>query len=169
MKCGKDDLILGLPWLNRINPIIDWENKHVEINDATDMTEDYNRAIYQNQPNIRTFEEEPTHPNLLPDEYLKETPLYPDEYFRNYLDGTEYIHMKKGSTTKYVKRQGKLVDVAKVSLSGRLAQQAKEKKIELPEEYLEFAEVFSEEASQRIPQEGHTTTPSISTTPSYPR
>ena len=38
MKCGRDNLILGLPWLNKINPKIDWEKKSIEINDATDQT-----------------------------------------------------------------------------------------------------------------------------------
>ena len=33
MKCGRDNLILGLPWLNKINPKIDWEKKHIEIDD----------------------------------------------------------------------------------------------------------------------------------------
>ena len=66
MKCGRDNLILGLPWLNKINPKIDWEKKHIEINDNTDQTEAYNRARYANQPAVRTLEEEPTHPELLP-------------------------------------------------------------------------------------------------------
>ncbi|KIJ10255.1 hypothetical protein PAXINDRAFT_47184, partial [Paxillus involutus ATCC 200175] len=25
MNCGKENLILGLPWLREVNPIVDWE------------------------------------------------------------------------------------------------------------------------------------------------
>ena len=45
MKCRKDNLILGLPWLNRINLQIDWKNKHIDIHDSTDQTNKYNLAI----------------------------------------------------------------------------------------------------------------------------
>jgi hypothetical protein len=25
MNCGKENLILGLPWLREVNPIVDWQ------------------------------------------------------------------------------------------------------------------------------------------------
>ena len=151
MKCGRDNLILGLPWLNKINPNIDWEKKHIEINDATDQTEAYNRARFANQPAIRTLAEEPTHPDLLPTDYKKEPPFYPDENFHNYVRGVENVYMK--GTGRYIKRNGKLVPmmVAKTSISGKLAQKAEQVEVTLSEEYLEFAEVFSEEAFQKMP------------------
>ena len=43
-KCRKDNIILGLPWLNWVNPTINWVNKHVDIREATDQTEEYNMA-----------------------------------------------------------------------------------------------------------------------------
>ena len=51
---------------------------------------------------------------------------------------------------------GKLrpLTVAKTSIASKLAQKVKETPITLPEEYAEFAEVFSEEASQRMPPSG---------------
>ena len=94
MKWGRDNLILGLPWLNKINPKIDWEKKHIEIDDGTDQTEAYNRARFANQPAIRTLAEEPTHPDLLPTNYEKEPPFYPDENFHNYIIGVENVYMK---------------------------------------------------------------------------
>ena len=56
-------------------------------------------------------------------------------------------------TGRYIKRNGKLVPmvVAKTSISGKLAQKAEQVEVTLPEEYLEFAEVFSEEAFQKMP------------------
>ena len=52
-----------------------------------------------------------------------------------------------------MKRNGKLVPlvVAKTSISGKLAQKAEQVEVTLPEEYLEYAEVFSEEAFQNMP------------------
>ena len=52
MKCRRDNLILGLPWLNKINPKINWGTKHIKIDNKTDQTEEYNRAIYANQPAV---------------------------------------------------------------------------------------------------------------------
>ena len=75
MKCGRDNLILGLPWLNKINPKIDWEKRSIEINDATDQTEAYNRARFANQPAIQTLAEEPTYPDLLPNDYESPTTM----------------------------------------------------------------------------------------------
>ena len=48
---------------------------------------------------------------------------------------------------------GKLVPlaIAKTSIASKLAQKAEEVHIILPEEYLEYAEVLSEEASQKMP------------------
>ena len=77
MKCGRDNLILGLPWLNKINPKINWETKHIEIDNKTDQTERHNRARYANQPAIQTLKEEPTHPELLPTDFKRNHPSIP--------------------------------------------------------------------------------------------
>ena len=53
IKCGKDNIILGLPWLNRVNPTINWVNKHVDIHKATDQTEEYNIATSNKTFTIR--------------------------------------------------------------------------------------------------------------------
>ena len=56
-------------------------------------------------------------------------------------------------TGRYIKRNRKLVPmvVAKTSISGKLAQKVEAVEVSLPEEYLEFAKVFSEEAFQKMP------------------
>ena len=41
--------------------------------------------------------------------------------------------------------------IGKMSIASKLAQKVEEVQITLPEEYQEFAEVFSKEASQRMP------------------
>ena len=38
MSCGKESLILGLPWLRTINPKIDWHEKTISIPGSTDQS-----------------------------------------------------------------------------------------------------------------------------------
>ena len=77
IKYGKDNIILGLPWLNQVNPTINWVNKHVDIHKATDQTEEYNLATSSKTFTIRkAAQEPPTHPELLPWEHEKEEPIY---------------------------------------------------------------------------------------------
>ena len=152
IKCRKDNIILGLPWLNRVNLTINWVNKHVDIHEATDQTEEYNLATSSKPFTIRkAAQEPPTHPELLPWEHEKEEPIYPDENFINYVRGAQYIYTK--GTNRFQMINGKLrpLTVAKTSITNKLAQKVQETLITLPEEYTEFAEVFSEEASQKMP------------------
>ena len=85
MKCGKDNLILGLPWLNQISPQIDWKNKHINIHDSTNQTDKYNIAISRQSFVQQTIKETPTHLDLLPTDYEKEPPIFPDENFVDYV------------------------------------------------------------------------------------
>src|ERR1700753_3823843 len=38
MKLGHNDLVLGIPWLERTNPNIDWVSKTIHRAEATTMT-----------------------------------------------------------------------------------------------------------------------------------
>ena len=152
VKCGKDNIILGLPWLNQVNPMINWVNKHVNIHEATDQTEEYNLVISNKPFTIRkAAQEPPTHPELLPREHEKEEPIYPDKNFVNYVRGAQYIYTK--GTNRFQMINGKLrpLTITKTSIASKLAQKAKETQVTLPEEYTEYAEVFSKEASQKMP------------------
>lgn len=152
IKCGKDNIILGLPWLNQINMTIDWKNKRVDIHKATDQTEEYNIKISQERFSIRkTTEEPPTHPELLPSELEKEPPIFPDENFINYVRGAQYVYTRGTNWFKMKNRRLVPLTIGKMSIASKLAQKVEEVQITLPEEYQEFAEVFSKEASQRMP------------------
>ena len=95
IKCGKDNIILGLPWLNCVNPTINWVSKHVDIHEATDQTKEYNLATSNRKFTIRkATKETSTHPELLPYEHKKEDPIYPDENFINYVRGAQYIYTR---------------------------------------------------------------------------
>ena len=146
IKCGKDNIILGLPWLNRVNPTINWINKHVDIHEATDQTEEYNRATSSKPFTIRkATQEPPTHPKLLLWEHKKEEPIYPDENFVNYVRGAQYVYTK--GTNRFQMINGKL---RPLTIASKLAQKVEETQVTLPEEYAKFVEVFSEEASQKM-------------------
>ena len=152
IKCGKDNIILGLPWLNRVNPTINWVNKHVNIHEATDQTKEYNQATSSKPFTIRkATQEPPTHPELLPWGHEKEEPIYPDENFVNYVRGVQYVYTK--GTNRFQMIDGKLrtLTVAKTSIANKLAQKIEEAQVTLPKEYAKYAEVFSEEASQKMP------------------
>ena len=147
IKCRKDNIILGLPWLNRVNPTINWVNKHVNTHEATDQTEEYNLVTSNKNFTIRkAAQEPPTHPKLLPWEYEKEEPIYPDENFMNYVRA-QYVYTK--GTNRFQMVNGKLrpLTIMKTSIASKLAQKTEEIQVNLPEEYTEYAEVFSEEAS----------------------
>ena len=151
IKCGKDNII-GLPWLNQVNPTINWVNKHVDIHKATNQMEEYNMATSNKTFTIRkATQEPPTHLKLLPCKHEKEEPIYPDENFVNYVRGAQYVYTK--GTNRFQMVNGKLrpLTIAKTSIANKLAQKVEETQVTLPEEYAEFAEVFSEEASQKMP------------------
>ena len=40
MGCGKENLILGLPWLRNINPTINWKTKTLSIMESTNQSKD---------------------------------------------------------------------------------------------------------------------------------
>ena len=125
---------------------------NVDIHEATDQTEEYNMATSNKTFTVRkAAQEPPTHPELLPWEHEKEEPIYPDENFVNYARGAQYIYTK--GTNRFQMVNGKLrpLTVTKTSIASKLAQKVKETQVTLPEEYAKFAEVFSEEASQKMP------------------
>ena len=84
INCGNKNVILGTPWLEKVNLQIDWTEQTVNIPDHTDRTLNYNRTDEIIQGNTTTA---PTHANLLPKEYVREKPTYTNESFINYLHG----------------------------------------------------------------------------------
>ena len=47
MGCGKENLILGLPWLKNVNPTINWMTKTLFIMESTDQSKDLYSAYNQ--------------------------------------------------------------------------------------------------------------------------
>ena len=90
-----------------------------------------------------------THANLLPKEYVREKPIYPDENFINYLQGESIAP----PINKFKKLSGKFtaVSVNKTIIATELAREAGMTEVKLPEIYEEFSSVFSEEETHCFP------------------
>ena len=146
INCGNENDILGTPWLEKVNPQINWTERMVNIPDHTDRTLDYNQTNEIVQGNATTT---PTHANLLPKEYIREKPTYADENFINYLQGENIAP----PINKFKKLGGKFtpVSVNKTTIATELAREAGMTKVKLPERYEEFSLVFSEEEAHRFP------------------
>ena len=167
IKCGKDNIILGLPWLNQINPSIDWKNKKVDIHKATNQMEEYNMTISQGRFTIRKATEEPsTHPELLPLEHEKEDPIYPDENFVNYIRGTQYVYTK--GTNWFEMKNGRLtpLSIAKTSIASKLAQKVKEVQITYQGNTLNMLSYSQKKHLRKCLLAEHMTTQSSSMKPS---
>ena len=146
INCGNENIILGTPWLEKVNPKINLTEQTVNIPDHTDRTPDYNRKNDLVQGNMTTT---PTYANLLPQEYIREKPIYADENFINYLQGENMVP----PTNKFRKLDGKftVVQVHKTTIATELAREAGMLEVKLPERYKEFSSVFSKEEAHHFP------------------
>ena len=50
INCGNENVILGTPWLEKVNPQINWTERTVNIPDHTDRTPDYKETQPQPRP-----------------------------------------------------------------------------------------------------------------------
>ena len=141
INCGNENVILDTPWLEKVNPAIDWVKWTVNIPNHTDRTPDYNWKNEIVQGKTTTA---PTHANLLPKEYVREKPIYANENFINYLQGENI----PPPVNKFKKLDGKFTaaKVCKTTIATELAKEAGTSEVKLPERYEEFSSVFSEKA-----------------------
>ena len=117
----------------------------VHIPNHTDRTPDYNWKNEIVQGKTTTT---PTHANLLPKEYVREKPIYPDKNFINFLQGESIDPV----TNKFRKEYGKFttVRVCKTTIATELTKEVGTSEVKLPEQYEEFS-VFSEEEAHHFP------------------
>ena len=80
------------------------------------------------------------HTNLLPQDFIREKPSYPNVNFVNYVR-----REKCDPTPKFNKTNGKFNPESKVSIATELTRDSKPEETILPEKYQEFSSVFSEE------------------------
>ena len=145
MRCGNENIILGLPWLKKANPNIDWVTETVTISKCTDRMDTFNYKMGITQ---KTNYTKPTYHKFLPNEYTREKLEYPDETFVNMIRGEQEFPIPN----KF-KRRGKefIPSVQKTTIAMELAKITTQTEVTLPEKYKEYASVFSEEEAHQFP------------------
>jgi len=135
-KLGKQKIILGLPWLQRENPDIDWQQKTIDWRDESHP-----------QPSSKiTMEEEEDEPTIST---------------RNPMNNSELLQSPDDFDELSI-QHGELEELwinVKTSHSQTLAHEHDQKKdipVEelVPKEYHDWLDVFNEKASERLPKSG---------------
>ena len=145
MGCGNENIILGLPWLKKINPRIDWVTETVVIPRKTDQTKALN---YKTGITQRTNYTKPTYHEFLPNEYEREKLEYPDETFIRMI----WEEQDFPTPNKFRKRGKEFIpDIRKTTVATELAKASTQTETTLPERYKEYASVFSEEETHQFP------------------
>ena len=137
---GRHKIILGLPWLRKANPIIDWEKGTLEWRETTMDKKQPEKETRIRTPVMITEEEDE-------EEYLNST--------QNPLDNNELALLVSAITGEM---DNDLWINAKMSTATEIqAELNLKKKIvpleeQIPKEFHEFLDIFSEEKAARFPE-----------------
>ena len=156
---GKENAILGHPWLETVNPIINWKKGTIAIPPTKDQSLALSFAhLAERAKNIH-----PTTSTINPQ---KETTLNQEEQTGLcwYLSAESPEHFTKRAVDSFIinriQRRGShfitplaAATLNKLTMSTDLAMQAEAAKPKktLPAEYAEYAQVFSKEATDHVP------------------
>lgn len=166
---GPEDLIIGIDWLRRHNPEIDWTEGSLKLSRCPENcgTSETSSATISPTPKSDTgdrptaprrkrktrrvrFKREPV--------ILEELPDLHDDYDEEYDPDNEDDMLEAWSRGVKVDNAPKLFALAGFTYSQALAEEENAKKPErtfeemVPEQYREFAKVFSKAASERLPE-----------------
>ena len=159
MSCGKENLILGLPWLRAINLKIDWHTKTISIPESTDQSKLlYNLYAHDTARHDRTFSK-----ILVPQ--IHETMVYQvtdyhlfsylhyegeNQFLKRALDNWAIFHLLRCGNW-FIPNHSPII--AKLTTATELAAAAEKSKskVTLPQEYKQFAPVFSKKATTSLP------------------
>lgn len=128
-----NDIILGLPWLKRHNPIIDWEHHQVHFQSTSRSSP--LRTTHRAEPHSQPNPADPTfHIGMIqvlePEEFLKEVEENNGQFYALWEDNP----LVATATTK---------DIPKETSEGPMPG--------LPERYQEFTDVFSKKDLDKLP------------------
>ena len=142
---GKQDVILGLPWLKQYNPRIDWQKGTLDIDDI--WLPRFPGSVFQKtSEQARQYTWRKEYHTTMEGE-LEETPVLIEK---------EDNGMDLCALWNYHGKGEELEINAKTSISQRLQQEADQKqekpKKELPQEYSDFAKIFDQQTSERLPE-----------------
>ena len=165
---GKETAILGLPWLKKYNPQIDWEKGTMNIDTAKLRVRVLD--IIRKRNNLGRAEIIKPRPKTTMEEIPEEDrpynkPLGPFEPILQKIENTDEINLLR----TYIESDNLLnnnvwTDIAeeelwinaKTSISQKLQHEAdkaqENPKVTLPERYNEFKDIFEKEPSERLPE-----------------
>ena len=158
MSCGRENLILGLPWLQNTNPIINWSCQTLSISETCDQSKELYAMHTSNNEHYNTFFRKPLPrtPRHVNTDIISDQRLYE---FLHYETKDQYIACAKQNRARYRIIRGDFhfilgsLVIAKLTTATELAAAAEKAKppVILPKEFQDFAKVFAKEAMDHIP------------------
>ena len=158
MTCGKENIILGLPWLRKANPTIDWTMQTLTFNESIDESQElyqhhtadttWHQSHYQPTPRL------PKHINvdMVREDHLgvylnQETE---SQYIRRALDNRA-IHQIIRCGSRFLPSNSPVIARLTTATELAITTEAAKPKPTLPSKYAPFALVFLKEATDHIP------------------
>ena len=158
MTCGKENVILGLPWLRKANPIVDWTTQTLIFNESIDESQDLyqqhikdtirHQSYYQPMPRL------PKHVNV---DMVKE------DHLRSYLNQeTEFqyicqalnncaIHRIIRCGSHFLPSNSPVVACLTTTTELAITTEKAKLKLLLPTEYTPYTSVFLKESTDHVP------------------
>ena len=158
MTCRKENIILGLPWLRKANPTIDWTTQTLTLDESIDESQELHRYhstnITRHQSHYRPTPRLPNHVNI---DIAKENHLgtYLNQetefqYVCRALDNRA-IHRIIRCGSRFLPNDSPVIARLTTATELAIATEKAKPKLTLPPEYASFASVFLKEATDHIP------------------
>ena len=159
MSCGKENLILGLPWLRTVNPKIDWHEKTISIPESTNQSKSlhnlYTHDINQHHQRL------PKSPVSQPREVMVNRVL--DHHLFSYLhheSENQFLERALDNRAifcllccgnRFIPNHSPIITKLTTATELAAATEQLKPKVTLPPEYERFRPVFSKEATASLP------------------
>ena len=154
ISCGKENLILGLPWLRTVNPKIDWHTKTLSISELTDQSKLlYTLHTRHNQTNHKTLTSLPQEAMVhRTDQHLLSYLQHENEnqFLERALDNRAIFRLLRCGN-RFIPNHSPIITKLTTTIELATAAEKSKPKITLPQVYKQFALVFSKEATTSLP------------------
>ena len=159
MACGKENIILGLPWLRAANPKIDWQARTLSIPESTDQSKllyalhskdlDHHNNVYSKLPTPSVQETLVRH---ITDHHLFSYLQHESEnqFIERALDNRAIFCLLRCGN-RFIPNHSPIITKLTTATELAAAAEKLKPKATLPPEYESFAPVFSKEATTSLP------------------
>ena len=152
MHCGNDNIILGMPWLQTVNPTIDWNSRTVSIPETADQSK---TLLQQDTLTYASWKDHLPRPAPSTVNVTSTDQLFEDLDYETPEDFAMRAH-DAFTINRIIKCRSRFVQASVIrKLSTTLdlaAATAKDKpEVALPSEYAAFSKVFDEPAAGTLP------------------